>query len=166
MKILKATPKDLVEVLFLLKECVSDLNSNGLKHWNNAYPGADAMIKAIEEGSLFLFKELGILKGMVTVNEEAPEEYNNIEWQSNAEKILYIKNLAIHPNWQGKGIAKKLVETVEEYAKDKSYKALRVDIYSGIGAAEKLCEDLGFNKTGEFHTNFQATPYFAYEKGL
>lgn len=166
MKILKATPNDLVEVLFLLKECVSDLNSNGLKHWNNAYPGADAMVKAIENGTLFLFKEIGISKGMVTVSEESPKEYDNIEWQAREGKVLYIKHLAVHPQWQGKGIAKKMVEYIEQYANENGFSALRVDIYGGIGGADKLCKDLGFNKTGQFHSEFQSVPYLAYEKGL
>jgi GNAT superfamily N-acetyltransferase len=166
MKILKATADDLVEVLFLLKECVSDLNSKGLKHWNNAYPGADAMIKAMDSDTLFICKEIGIAKGFVTISEEPPAEYKDIDWQTGSDKVLYIRYLAIHPLWQGKGIAKKLVDYVEKYASENNYSSLRADIYGGIGGANKLCEDLGFNKTGEFHSEFQSTPYLTYEKGL
>lgn len=166
MKILKATHNDLVEVLFLLKECVSDLNSNGLKHWNNAYPGADNMIKAIESETLYLLKEKGVAKGMVTLGMESPEEYKNIEWKTDSDKIIFIKFLAVHPRWENTDIAKKLIEFVEQYASDNNFSALRIDVYGGIEMAEKLFDDTGFNKTGQFHSSFQSTPYYAYEKGL
>ncbi|HBH50110.1 MAG TPA: hypothetical protein DDX98_15805 [Bacteroidales bacterium] len=166
MKIQQAVAQDLIDVLYLMKVCVSDMNEKGQKHWNNAYPGTDFLIKSIEENSLFIYKDVETVRGMIVLNEEEPEEYKNIEWQGKGEKILYLRFLAVHPNWQGKGIAKRLVEYSEGYAKDHSYSSMRVDIYGGIDGSEKLCTDLGFSQTGQFHSKFQQTPYYAYEKSL
>jgi GNAT superfamily N-acetyltransferase len=166
MKILKAVHQDLVEVLYLLKVCVYDMNEKGQKHWNNAYPGTEFIQKAIQEESLYLYKDNEVAKGMVVLSDEEPEEYKNIEWQGKEDKILFIRFLAVHPNWQDKSIATRLIEFAEGYAKDHSYSTIRVDIYSGIEGAEKLCADQGFNQTGQFHSKFQQTPYFAYEKSL
>jgi GNAT superfamily N-acetyltransferase len=165
MNITKAEQGDLVEVLFLMKECVEDLNHNGFKHWNNAYPGSDTLIKAIEEGTLYVYRDNGIAKGMIILSVDEPKDYKKVEWKTNNNKVLYLKYLTVHPLWQNKGIAKSLMEYAELYAKDNSFEAMRVDIYSGLQAAEKISE-LGFNQAGQFHTDFQTSPYFAYEKGL
>lgn len=166
MKILQAVPQDLVEVLYLLKESVSDMNEKGLKHWNSAYPGTDFIVESIKKEVLYIYKDNGIAKGMVVLSTEEPEEYKNIDWQGKGDNVLFIRFLVVHPNWQHTGIASRLIEYAEAYAKDHSFNTIRVDIYSGVEGAEKLCVDKGFNQTGQFHSSFQQTPYFAYEKSL
>ncbi len=166
MNILKAEAGDLVEVLFLMKECVEYLNDEGFKHWNNAYPGTRYLKQAIDNGNVYIYKDKGIAKGMVILSTEPPEDYKNIEWQINNDKVLYLNFLAVHPIWQKLGIDKSLVEYTELYAKDNGYAAVRSDIYSGLPTANDMYSDLGFNKTGQFHTGFQTAPYFAFEKGL
>lgn len=166
MKILQAKKQDLVEVLYLLKVSVSDMNEKGQKHWNSAYPGTDYIVESIENESLYIYKDKGIAKGMVVLSNEEPEEYKNIEWQGKGDKVLFIRFLIVNPQWQNAGIAHKLMEYAEEYSKDKGYNTIRVDIHSGVPGAEKLCTDGGFNQTGQFHSSFQQAPYFAYEKSL
>jgi GNAT superfamily N-acetyltransferase len=165
MKIVKAEPNDLVEVLFLLQMCVTDMNQNGFKQWNNAYPGSDLMIDAINKDSLYLYKENEVAHGMIVLSDEQPEEYKNIEWQAKGPKVLYLKYLAVHPIWHGTGVAKKLVGFAEQFAREHEYSALRVDIYSGL-PAEHMFAEIGFSKTGQFHSTFQTAPYHAYEKSL
>lgn len=166
MKIVKAIPSDLVEILFLLKECVSDLNTKGLKHWNSSFPGSDAMVKAIDDGVLYLYKELGIAKGFAIISEEEPEEYKKLDWGTSSEKTLFIKFLDVHPLFQGNGIAKKIIEYLENYASSNAFSSIRVDIYGALGSANELYTELGYANSGEFHSSFQATPYVAFEKGL
>jgi GNAT superfamily N-acetyltransferase len=166
MKIIQAVTNDLVEVLYLLKECVADMNDKGIKHWNNSFPGSEIMSKAIEAGSLYLYKETELAKGMVILNEEEPEEYKKIDWGTKSEKVLYIKYLAVHPQWQGQGIARKLVAFAEEFAREHGYQVLRTDLYSGLEASGRFSEDLGFTKSGQFHSSFQQAPYLALQKSL
>jgi len=166
MKIEKAARIDLVDVLFLLKECVSSMNKKGLKHWNNAYPGSEIMVGAIEEGSLYLYKELGIVKGMIILSKDEPEEYKNIDWKLKSDKALYLKFLSIHPNWQKGDIGKELIEFAENYAKENGMHTVRTDVYGGVDSANNLGSKLGFTQAGEFHSSFQSMPYLAYEKGI
>lgn len=166
MKIVKAGQNDLIDVLFLLDVCVYDLNQKGFKHWNSSFPGSEIMIKAIESGSLYLYKENGVAKGMVVLSDEQPDEYKGIEWQAGNSKVMYLKFLAVHPLWQNKGIAKKIVGFAEQFAREHEYSAIRVDIYSGLPSASHMFADNGFSKTGQFHSTFQTAPYLAYEKSL
>lgn len=166
MKILQAAPIDLIDVMYLTKVCVSDMNYKGQKHWNNAYPGTDFLVESIKNKNLFIYKDLGVAKGMVVLSSNEPEEYKDIEWKGKKEGILFLHFLTVHPNWQGEGIAKRLIEFAESYAKDNSFSTMRVDVFSGVDGAEKLCVGMGFNQAGQFHSKFQQTPYFAYEKSL
>jgi GNAT superfamily N-acetyltransferase len=166
MKIVQAVPQDLVEVLYLLKVCVNDMNEKGQKHWNNAYPGTEIMTKAIENKTLYLYKDLGITKGLIVLSHVEPEEYKDIDWPCREDKVLFLRFLTVHPLWQDAGIEKKLVEFAETFAKENKFSTIRVDIYSGVNGAEKLCVDMGFSQAGKFHSKFQQTPYFAYEKSL
>lgn len=166
MKIHKATPQDLIEVLYLLNASVTEMNQEGLKHWNSAYPGVDLMVKSIESETLHLLKDNGIAKGMVILSTDEPEEYKNIEWQGKDDKVLFIRFLIVHPKWKVSNIASMLVEYAENFAKEQSYSTIRIDVYSGIKGADELCTGNGFNQTGQFHSSFQQTPYFAYEKSL
>ncbi|MBN1116411.1 MAG: GNAT family N-acetyltransferase [Bacteroidales bacterium] len=166
MKVLKAEPSDLVEVLYLLEVCVLDLNRKGFKHWNSAYPGVENMNSAIEEGSLYLYKEKGVAKGIIVFSDSEPEGYNNLGWKSDGKKPLFLKFIAVHPLWTGKGIASELIHAAEIFAKENNYSAIRVDAYSGIQSALKLYTELGYSEVGEYHSTFQEAPYIAYEKGL
>lgn len=166
MKIQQAVLQDLVEILYLVKVCVSDMNEKGQKHWNNAYPGANYLLSCIENNTLFLCRENEVAKGMIILSKDEPEEYKPIDWQGKSDKVLFIRFLAVHPLWQGKGIAKKLVAFAEEYSKKNAFSSIRMDIYSGIEGAFNFCSNMGFNQTGQFHSKFQQNPYLAFEKSL
>jgi GNAT superfamily N-acetyltransferase len=166
MEITQAVPQDLIEVLYLLKVCVANMNEKGQKHWNNAYPGTNFMIEAIENNSLYIYKDLGIAKGLVVLSNDQPKEYEEIDWKGKGDKILFLRFLTIHPDWQDQDIAKSLIEFSEEFAKTNNYNIIRVDIFSGVESAQQLYLTLGFNTAGEFHTQFQKKPYLAYEKSL
>ena len=106
MEILQAKQIDLIEILFLVRECVKDMNSRGMKHWNSSYPGTDDVTKDLNKESIYLVKDIGICLGMVTINELEPDDYKDIKWSDNNSKILYMKRMAVHPYWQDKGIGK------------------------------------------------------------
>ncbi len=166
MEILLAKPDDLIEILFLIRQCVKDMNAKGMKHWNSSYPGTDDITNDLNNNAIFLVKNLGICLGMMTINEVAPDDYKNIEWSVNNSRILYMKRMAVHPLWQGKGIAEMLVEQAEKYAKDKGYGYLRLDTLSSNEAETKLFASSSFSEVGEFHSTFQKTPFKCYEKKI
>ena len=41
MEIQQASSADFVEVLFLVKQCVKDMNNKGLKQWNSSNPSPE-----------------------------------------------------------------------------------------------------------------------------
>ncbi|MBN1416810.1 MAG: GNAT family N-acetyltransferase [Bacteroidales bacterium] len=164
MEIMQAREADLIEILYLLRICILDMNENGLKHWNSVYPGPDIICDDLTKRSIFLVKEKGVCKGMVTLDSVEPEEYKNIEWTTPARKPLFLHRLAVHPNWQGQGIARMLLNFAEEYAQKNGYDALRIDVYSTSTHAKNLCKKQMFNEAGNYFSVFQQQPFVCYDK--
>lgn len=52
--------------------------------------------------------------------------------------------LGVDPRWRGKGIAKALIETVEDWARNKKMKAIQLAVAQENVSALKLYESLGY----------------------
>jgi GNAT superfamily N-acetyltransferase len=166
MEIQQASSSDFVEVLFLLGQCIKDMNSKRLKHWNYESPSPAQIKLEIETGTVFLYKELGIAKGMIRLTDEIPEEHKEIEWKSTPGKVLYIKRFTVHPLWQDSDVSDKLVEFAENYARKNNYSSIRLDALNSYPSDEKFFESRNFALAGTFHSAFQKKPFACYEKSL
>lgn len=166
MEINRAQPTDLIEILYLLKVCICEMNSKGLKHWNNTVPGPASILADLEEGKIFLIKDKGVCKGMVTLTEQIPEEYKSLELKENNTKVLYLQNMAVHPRWQGTGIASQLIDFIMSFAREKGFEYVRLDVFETSAQARKLYEKNSFKEVSSFFTPFQKTPFICYEKKI
>lgn len=166
MEILLARPSDLIEILYLLKVCVLDMNQKGLKHWNNTCPGTDRIQKDLAAGFIYLAKEKGVCKGMITLADQEPEDYKQIAFKPGSRKPIYLQHLAVHPRWQGKGIARQLIEFAQKAAKERGFDAVRLDVFKTSETARQFCEKQRFKEVAPFHAAYQQIPYLCYEKEL
>ena len=166
MEINQAKPTDLIEILFLLRVCILDMNAKGLKHWNSSFPGAEMIQADLENGSIYLIKDKGVCKGMVTLNNHEPEDYKDLKFQNNNLRPLYLQNMAVHPKWQGMGIATQLVNFALQFAKDKGYDCIRLDVFKPSERARQLYEKQLFKEVSAFHSAYQKIPFVCYEKQL
>jgi len=166
MEIIQATGKDLIEILYLLKVCIIDMNRKGFRHWNSAYPDTDSVRDDLAAGRVFLLKDNGVCKGMLTISAEEPAEYKSINWPDTGSKPLYLHRMAIHPKWQGIGLAKMLIAFADVHARENGYTALRLDVFSPSENARQLYEKQDFREIGAFHADYQLQPYICYEKPI
>jgi ribosomal protein S18 acetylase RimI-like enzyme len=166
MEIIQAKPTDLVEILYLLKVCTRDMNSKGLRHWSSSFPAAEQVDGDLHDGHIYLVKDRGVCKGMVILNSAEPEDYRQMNLSSNNSKPLFVYCMAVHPTWQGKGIARMMIDYAQEMAKKNGFTCIRLDIYKTSEEARQLCEKLSFKEIGSFQANFQRIPYVCYEKQL
>ena len=166
MEIKQASLYDLVDVLSLLQDCIRDMNRQGLKQWNSAYPGPEIMSQDIEKGTLHIYTNLGIAQGMINLSNEIPEEYKEIEWKGKSDKVLYINRFAVHPIWKESDIAEKLLGYAENYAKENKLSGIRLDVLDNYPVDKKFFTDKSYELAGEFHSSFQKIPYSCYEKNL
>jgi GNAT superfamily N-acetyltransferase len=166
MEIIQAKSNDLVEILYLLKVCTRDMNSRGLRHWNSAFSPAEQIDRDVLDGHIYLVKDRGVCKGMVTLNETEPEDYRQMNLSSVDCKPLFVYCMAVHPTWQGKGIARMMIDYAQKMAKKNGFTCIRLDIYQTSEDARQLCEKLSFKEIGSFQANYQRIPYVCYEKQL
>jgi ribosomal protein S18 acetylase RimI-like enzyme len=166
MEINQAKPTDLIEILFLLRVCILDMNAKGLKHWNSAFPGPQLIQSDLEQGIIYVIKDKGVCKGMVTLNEHEPEDYKDLGVKSAKGRTLYLQNMAVHPNWQGLGIASQLIEFAQKAAREKGFDSIRLDVSESSLQARKLYEKQLFTEIASFHSTYQKIPFVCYEKQL
>ncbi|MNN72431.1 putative acetyltransferase [compost metagenome] len=74
--------------------------------------------------------------------------------------------LAVHPEVQGKGIARKLIAFAEEYARQSGYSSIRLDTYSKNTRALALYPSLGYERRGEVFFPHRAVSFPVFEKVL
>ncbi len=166
MNIIRAKSTDLIEVLFLLRVCIREMNSQGLKHWNSSSPDVEDIKADLEKGLIYLVKDKGVCKGMVTLNDTQPDEYKSLTFPSGLNKPLYLKNMIVHPKWQGKGIATMMIEFAQNHARSMGFDCIRLDVFMPSDKARQLYEKQLFREVTTFHSDFQKIPYICYEKQL
>ena len=71
-----------------------------------------------------------------------------------------------NPEFQGKGIAKKLLKFVENFATKNNYSYTRLDAYSGNEKALKLYENFCYKKVGQIFFPLRDLPFYCYEKHI
>jgi ribosomal protein S18 acetylase RimI-like enzyme len=166
MEIIQAKPADLIEILYLLRVCILDMNAKGLKHWNSCYPCSETILSDLESGTIYLTKDKGVCKGMVTLNDQPPEDYKDLHFNSGKQKPIYLQNLAVHPRWQGMGIARQMVEFAQKIAQEKGFDCIRLDVFQPSDKARQLYEKQLFKEVASFYSADQKIPFVCYEKQL
>ncbi|NJK86905.1 MAG: hypothetical protein HC906_13930 [Bacteroidales bacterium] len=63
MEIVKANPYHLVEIMYLLRVCIKDMNEKGMKQWNNTYPDGGLIKSLLADGKIFLPRRVVLPKG-------------------------------------------------------------------------------------------------------
>jgi len=164
MIIIKPKKQDIQELLQVTKTCAQAMIANGIYQWNENYPSYEAFEKDIELGQLWVLKLDDVIIGAVVVSEIMDEEYKVIDWLTPNTKNGYIHRLAIHPDFQGKGFAQKLMDFAETYAKENNFVSLRLDTFSVNKRNNKFYKKRGYQKLGDVYFPKQSQhPFHCYE---
>lgn len=122
---------DIDQILSLTKACSLDLIQKGINQWDEDYPSRSIILSDIEQETLFVLLRQEEIVGIVVLNEKQDDEYQQIKWKSGEQaKYLVVHRLAVHPNHQGKGFARKLMDFSENFASENNYDSIRLDTFS------------------------------------
>ena len=122
--------------------------------WSKGKHPTVAGIRAyINEGSMYLYRERGIIIGTMAVTMYQGEDYHAIDWSQQVpdEKVAVIHILAVSPGYQGKGIGSEMIREAIRMAKSKGMQAIRLDALASNTPAHKLYKRLGFEYRGKQH---------------
>ena len=164
MKIEKAVKADVPGIIVMTRACARHMISNGIYQWNEHYPTAAAFEHDVDLDQLWVLKEEGEVMGSVVVSSIMDEEYVEIEWLTPNEKNIYIHRLAVHPEHQGKGCARKLMDFAEDYARQNNFASVRLDTFSQNPRNNVFYDKRGYKRLGDVYFPKQSEhPFHCYE---
>jgi GNAT superfamily N-acetyltransferase len=162
MSITKAEPSELVEIMYLIRVCSIEMNSMGCLYWN--YLGHQ-IPDLLEKGNLYKFKNNESTIGIIIFNGLITHEYEKVNWKFTEGLALPIR-IMVHPKWRDKGIYEKLLSYAEQYALEKNYRSIRLDVFANNQFALKVLNQTQYIKAGEIQLPFHSEPFICYEKEI
>lgn len=161
----KATENDIEKIMQVVEHAVREMQTYNNIQWDEHYPQRKDFLKDVENGELYVEAEIDMIKGFLCINDQAPEEYEDLNWASN-EKYLVIHRLAVSEAYRKKGIATKLMHFAEELALKNGVQTIKSDTYSLNENMIALLKKHNYSFVGEMDFFRKEYPFYYYEKVL
>ncbi len=155
IEIKPAKENQLIEVLYLIRECAEQLALKGIKSWHNTHSDSSLISDDIKKKNVFLAFLRMVPIGTITVK----------SCDDMAEAAL-IDRLAIFPYFQNRGFAKDLLVFAEESVRNNNYKKLCATVLFGDKSLLKLFENNGFVNKGPASECADEMSWVMFEKNL
>lgn len=149
----------------MTRQCALDLISKGIHQWDQSYPDLATIQNDLSKGQLYKYLIGDAVAGIVVLNEIQDPEYTDLNWiTDDTSRNLIVHRLAVHPRHQGTGIARKLMDFAEKFARENQYDSIRLDTFSQNGRNQKFYDNRGYQRTGEVYLSYRDDfPYIGYE---
>ncbi len=155
---------EIPEILALANACSTHMIEKGVFQWNEHYPSKQVFEKDIERSELYVLEKAGRIIGTIVISIHMDDVYTQIDWLTPDEDNIYIHRLAVHPEFQGKGFARKLMDFAENYAHEKGCLSVRLDTFSQNRRNQRFYEARGYQKLGDIVFPKQSKhPFHCYE---
>lgn len=161
----KALGSDIPEIWAILKDAIQRRKKDGSNQWQDGYPNPDVIKKDIEKNAGYVLTDNKIIIGYCAILINDEPEYENIEgkWLTNSDFIVYHR-VAIAKKYIGKGLAKILLNHIEDFALKNNIHSVKADTNFDNKAMQHLFKKLGYSYCGLVY--FRGAPREAFEKVL
>lgn len=153
MNIRICNENDIVEVGRFYDKVVLHLcqTTNYPKWEYKVYPSELSVREKVSLEQQFVCMDEENIVGAFVLNDDPQGKYENANWTVELVDGEYMicHTLAADPDLQGKGIGKQMVWFCIQYAKEKGYKAIRLDVVPDNIPARQLYEKCGFQYVGD-----------------
>ncbi|MEH6679874.1 MAG: GNAT family N-acetyltransferase [Sediminicola sp.] len=154
-------------IMAITKACADHMAQKGIFQWNEHYPSAAAFERDIHRNELYVLELEGKLVGTVVLSTHMDDEYLPIKWLTPNLNNLYIHRLSVHPRYQGKGHAQKLMDFAEQYARNNNFVSVRLDTFSQNKRNHLFYTQRGYQQLGDiFFPKQSEHPFHCYELTL
>lgn len=161
----KAKLSEIEEILTITRACGIKMASEGIFQWYDFYPNKAAFEKDVKRDELYVLLSEGSIVGCIVISSEKDIEYNDVDWLAKDGQNYYIHRLAIHPSFQKRGHAKKLMDFAETMALENNIVSVRLDTFSQNHRNQKFYEARGYARLGNiFFLKQSEHPFYCYEK--
>ena len=139
------------------------MRANGIYQWTEDYPSREAFVSDVENDNLFVYEQNRLL-GVIALCSSMHPAYSGVTWLTPNSTNLYIHRLAVHPDHQGQGIARSLMDFAEERARELGCISIRLDTFSKNPRNQRFYENRGYTKLGDvFFPDQSPDPFYCYE---
>lgn len=161
----KAQLSETTSIWEILRQAIIRRKEDGSNQWQDGYPNPEVVQKDIEKGQGFVLVKGETIIGYsaVILNDEPAYAAIQGKWLTN-EDFVVIHRVALSEKYLGKGLAKKIIGYVEDFALQNSIYSVKADTNFDNIAMMKVFENLGYTLCGEVY--FRGSPRKAYEKVL
>ena len=144
----QAVQEDMDGVLALYDQVIERFQAQtGTMAWRKGvYPTRANFQQAIQAGALYLGELEGALAAGMIITQGTDKTYGTPPWRVDAadEETAVIHTLGVSPNAGKRGVGLQMVEGAVALAREKGWKALRLDVLEGNDPAVRLYERAGF----------------------
>ena len=156
--------EDLIPILEITKNCAVKMDAMGIYQWNENYPNRNAFIDDIKNNELLVFSKGALLVGCIALCTKMDDVYKDVKWLTKDVKSLYVHRLAVDPQFQKKGIGKKLMDYAEDFAKKNNFISVRLDTFSKNKNNMRFYERRGYKRLEKvFFPEQSRFPFYCYE---
>ena len=155
---------EIPDILNITKACASTMAARGILQWNDHYPDRDTFLRDLERNELFVCEVRSRIVGVVVVSEQKDKEYEAVTWIAPDGRNSYIHRLAVHPEYQGMGHARQLMDFAESMSRDRGAVSVRLDTFSRNKRNQKFYEQRGYKRLEDIYFPMQSPyPFHCYE---
>lgn len=148
LKIRQAVPEDMPAILELYDGVIDRFQAQtGGRGWRKGvYPTEADFQKAIDAGTLYVGELEGAPAAGMVVTQGTDKTYGNPPWRVDApdEETAVIHTLGVSPNFSGRGLALEMIRGAVDLARERGWRALRLDVLDSNTAAQRLYRRAGF----------------------
>ncbi|MFT5078703.1 MAG: ribosomal protein S18 acetylase RimI-like enzyme [Planctomycetota bacterium] len=162
----KAKPSNIDKIITITRTCAAYMISQNIYQWNEHYPNVLAFENDLARGELYVLLDSASenLMGCITISTLKDSEYDEIDWLTVDGSNYYIHRLAIHPDFQHQGYAKKLMDFAEDFVKNKKASSIRLDTFSLNTRNQQFYKHRGYQQLGSiFFPKQSDAPFYCYE---
>lgn len=163
----KAQVQDIQQIKSITEACAKHMIAQGIYQWNEHYPSLEILTKDIMARNVYLFLRGEEIVGTVMFSLVMDDFYTQVDWLTPDDKQLYVHRLAVHPTYQGQGIARRLMDFGEALAKEKKCRSVRLDTFSQNPRNNRFYQAREYQQVGQvFFSQKSESPFYCYEKVL
>lgn len=161
----QASQDEIPQVWAILQKAILRRKAEGSNQWQDGYPNETIVIQDIKKGVGNVLIMDGNIVGYCAVLINDEPQYDKIvgQWITNCDFMVFHR-VAIAEDYLGKGLAKKLLDYIEELARKQKIPSLKADTNFDNAAMLAIFAKLGYTYCGEVY--FRGSPRKAFEKVL
>jgi ribosomal protein S18 acetylase RimI-like enzyme len=160
----KANVSEIEKIITITRACGRKMASEGIFQWNDHYPNSQAFKQDIERAELYVLLSENTPVGCIAISSLKDEVYSDVNWLTPDGTNYYIHRLAVHPNFQGQGNARILMDFAEDLAREKNATSIRLDTFSKNHRNQRFYEARGYTRLGSVYFPKQSEyPFYCYE---